>query len=96
MFSAMGQDTSKTYRISIPGYSDKVWIFNSLDDDKRVATLHKDTLFIHKLIEPFKSIKEQSHELRYLSYKGVIYRYQFAYFDRAYFHANRKGKKLCL
>lgn len=86
-YSAKGQ----TYKVPIPN-TNSHWVFQSLDDNKLVATLHKDTLFVHK--PSLIKIKEQSTELRYLHWKGRTYRYRYAYYDRAYMFAGIKGKKI--
>ncbi len=83
----------QTYKVAIPN-TGKHWIFQNLDDNPKIATLHKDTLFIHKRIKPFDEIKEQSMELRYLNYKNVIYRYQFAFYDPAYMYGKLKGTQI--
>jgi hypothetical protein len=85
--------TAQTYKIPIPN-TNLNWVFQNLDDNPKIATLVKDTLYIHKLIEPFKSIKEQSNELRYLKWHGKVYRYQYAFIDQAYLFGNLKGKAI--
>lgn len=80
---------AQTYKVKIPG-ADKHWIFNSLDDNKRVAILVKDTLWINKPIEEIKGVKEAVFELRYLMYKGKIYRYSYLFFDPSYFWSGKK------
>jgi len=81
----------QTYKVPIPN-TDSVWLFQSLDDNKKVFTLVGDSLFIHKKID--EKIKEQLKELRYLRWKNKVYRYTFAVYDYAYFHGNRKGVEI--
>ena len=81
----------QTYKVQIPN-TDKAWVFQSLDDNKKTFTLVKDTLYIHKKID--EPIKEQLFLHRYLRWKGKVYRYAHAYYDYAYFYGNRKGKEI--
>ena len=77
------------YKVNIPN-TDKAWVFESLDDNKRVAIIVGDTLWVHKPFEEIKGIKEASFELRYLNYKGKVYRYSRLFFDPSYFWTKHK------
>lgn len=70
-------------------------LFSSLDDNKRVAILVGDTLWVNKKFEEIKGVKEAVFELRYLRYKNKVYRYSYLYFDYGYFWTqHKKGKEL--
>lgn len=95
---AKAQKTTKTGKgksaihfggLNIPSYK----LSTSLDDNKRVALLVGDTLYVNK--PDSIKIVEQSHELRYLNRNGRTYRYQYAFYDKGYFWTqNKKGKEI--
>ncbi len=70
---------------------DMYWKFIDLSQNKRVATLVGNTLYVHNTDSI--TIKEQSNELRYLRRNGQVYRYQFGHIDRAFMFVNLKGGK---
>lgn len=78
-----------TYKVHIPN-STKNWIFQSLDDNKRVALIVKDTLWVNRPFDEIKDVKEAVFELRYLRYKGKVYRYSRLFFDPSYFWTRYK------
>lgn len=64
---------------------------SSLDDIKKVATLRNDTLFIHKRIAPFTSIKEQGSAMTTIYYKNKPITFKAAIFDEAAFFSGKNG-----
>jgi hypothetical protein len=63
----------------------------SLDDVKKVATLRNDTLFIHKRIDPFASLKEQVTANTTIYYKNNPISFKTAVFDEAVFFTGKNG-----
>lgn len=68
--------------------------FSSLDDIKKVATLRNDTLFIHKRIAPFASVKEQSNSTITLFYKDKPITFKAAIFDESTFYTGKNGLEI--
>lgn len=66
----------------------------SLNDIKKVATLRNDTLFIHKRIAPFNSIKEQVSKTTTLYYKNKPVTFKAAVYDDANFYSGKKGLEI--
>ncbi|RZK41387.1 MAG: hypothetical protein EOO90_11360 [Pedobacter sp.] len=69
---------------------------SNLDDIKKVATLRNDTLFIHKRIAPFASIKEQIPAEKYITvyYKTKAIDFKTAVFDEADFFGGKHGHQI--
>jgi len=85
---------AQTYKVPIEG-TNKAWIFESLDDNKRVALLVNDTLWVNRPFKEIEGSKVAVFELRYLRYKNKVYRYSYLYFDKGYFWTqNKKGKEI--
>jgi|GEM_PF-2117404 len=68
----------------------------SLNDIRKVATLRNDTLFVHKRVEPFNTVKEQVKADNFIKiiYKNKEYLYKVAVFDEADFYAGKKGLQI--
>ena len=64
---------------------------SSLDDIKKVATLKNDTLFVHKRIAPFNSLKEQVVAYSTIYYKDKPITFKTAIFDEAAFYSGKNG-----
>lgn len=63
----------------------------NLNDIKKVATLRNDTLFIHKRIAPFTSIKEQITTTTTILYNNKPLAFKTAVFDEAAFYTGKNG-----
>lgn len=70
------------------------FISTNLSDNKKVATLRNDTLFVHKRILPFTTIREQirSKTDTVVYYKNQAIIFKTAVFDYAYFFKGKNGK----
>ncbi len=68
----------------------------NLDDNKKIATLKNDTLFVHKRVFPFTTIREQikSKKDTVVYYKNEPVRFRTAVFDYAYFFVGKNGKAI--
>ena len=75
------------------GVSSKL-ITSTLNDIKKVATLRNDTLFIHKRVAPFKSIKEQLTETTTIIYKNKPITFKAAIFDESTFYSGKNGLEI--
>ncbi len=64
---------------------------SNLNDIKKVATLRNDTLFIHKRIAPFKSLKEQVNNTTTIYYKNKPITFSVAIFDESVFYTGKNG-----
>jgi len=64
---------------------------SSLNDIKKVATLRNDTLFIHKRIAPFASLKEQVNTTTTVYYKNKPITFKTAVFDESAFYTGKYG-----
>ncbi len=64
---------------------------SNLNDIKKVATLRNDTLFIHKRIAPFTSIKEQITTTTTILYNNKPLVFKTAVFDEAVFYTGKNG-----
>jgi len=62
---------------------------SSLNDIKKVATLRNDTLYIHKRIAPFASLKEQVNAITTVYYKNKPIVFKTAIFDEAAFYSDK-------
>jgi len=89
LINFFAKSQTKKYYIPIPN-SSKYWVFESLDDNKRVGIIVGDTLWLNKNIKELKGVKDGVFELRYLTYKGKIYRYSYLFLDPAYFWSGKK------
>ncbi|MEJ5996365.1 hypothetical protein WG904_18195 [Pedobacter sp. Du54] len=65
---------------------------NNLNEIKKVATLRNDTLFIHKRIAPFSSLKEQVNTVTTVYYKNKPLVFKTAIFDEAAVYSDRIKK----
>lgn len=66
----------------------------SLNDIKKVATLKNDTLFIHKRIAPFTSLKEQVKATTTIMYKNKPIVFKTAVFDDAALFSGKNGLEI--
>lgn len=66
-------------------------ISSSLNDIKKTATLRNDTLFIHKRIAPFATLKEQVNKTTTVTYKNKPITFKTAVFDEAAFYSGKHG-----
>lgn len=73
---------------------DKGFHFSNLNDIKKVATLKNDTLFIHKRIEPFTALKEQSKTTTTIYYNNKPIVFKTAVYDDAAVYAGKKGLEI--
>ncbi len=72
----------------------KTFHSNSLNDIKKVATLKNDTLFIHKRIAPFTSLKEQVKSVTTIYYKNKPLVFKTAVFDDAALFSGKQGLEI--
>lgn len=63
----------------------------TLSQVKKVATLRNDTLYIHKRIAPFTSLKEQVNAKTTLYYKNTPITFKAAVYDDAAFFGGKGG-----
>lgn len=70
-------------------------VFTNLDDNQKVATLKNDTLYVHKRVLPFTTIREQirSKTDTVVYYKNQVIKFKTAVFDYAYFFSGKQGKE---
>ncbi|MGF1924410.1 MAG: hypothetical protein ACQUHE_09555 [Bacteroidia bacterium] len=67
---------------------------SNLNDIKKIATLRNDTLFIHKRVAPFKSIKEQVEKTTVIYYKNKPISFKAAVYDEATFYTGKGGLEI--
>ncbi|MES2653261.1 MAG: hypothetical protein V4663_16090 [Bacteroidota bacterium] len=67
---------------------------SSLNEIKKTATLRNDTLFIHKRIAPFKSLKEQVNKTTTIYYKNKPITFKTAIFDESTFYTGKNGLEI--
>lgn len=75
---------AKSQKLKTPKY-------NVINPEKRLATLCKDTLFVHIAFD--KPTEYAKLKLSYLKHKGMVYRYKIAFFDPSLFWAEQSTSK---
>lgn len=73
---------------SLTGFAQFKTVINPTN---RVATLHKDTLFIHKPLN--KPIEYAKFKLSYITINGKVYRFKIAYYDYSLFWSEQSKSK---
>lgn len=62
-----------------------------INPTNRLATLHKDTLYVHKSLN--KPIEYAKFKLSYINFNGKVYRFKIAYYDYSLFWSEQSKSK---
>lgn len=60
----------------------------TINPEKRIATLKNDTLFIHLPIK--EEVKDVIKKKRFITFNEVTYKYKVAYYDKSLFWINNQ------